>query len=614
VFVNKLQINSPTTSPIWIGSKQGGAYLSTADNNEWRSVNIGLQNPSDATGFNAIRLPAITCFATDGLSKIFAGSGAVNAGILGGGVFVMDVIADNDQWGQSNTGLSNTDVRAIAFGNTKLLAGTNGGGVFRSSDNGATWAASNTGLGNLVVLALLYDPNNVGTFYAATSGGVYKSTDSGASWSAVNTGLTTTTCLSLGMASDASAIYVGCTNGKIFKTTNGGGSWSLVFTEGSGFPIQGLAVSQTALTNVFAATGGAGMYTSLNSGTTWAQTNTGLVDQQASAALLNISAVATDTLGNVYIAPIGNTYLVALHNNGGAFRSADNAATWVFIANSLTYGGGYSAVGTLAPCTFVGNYSESGQNNWIVQPSIIVGGVLGTEVIPPPDGYPTQVVTGSGIYGTQLFGPVRPKIRTYTNLNQVQVLSDDAIILVNVPSGHTCVVVLPSPSTPNRMVTIQKNNSSLYPVEISGTLQGSLGHLYLDQLGANVTLVSTGTQWIFLNVNNINNPSVNELLVAGTPNYPVLGGIPVYAGNYLITIYYRVTVSATDVNIFVTWNDVTGAQTATIVNAAAQPVGSYAAVPIVINSLAGDANEFIVKATVNHVNQVYVSCGVKFMS
>jgi hypothetical protein len=616
VWINTFVVGDDLgTSSVWIGSKQGGIYASTTDNAQWRSLNIGIQNPSDSSGYNAIRLCAITCFARNTSTKAFAGSGAVNAGILGGGVFVQDLISTVDQWAQSNSGLTDTDVRTLAYGNGKLLAGTHTGGVFLSSNDATTWAASNSGLTNHDVRGLIYDPNNVGTFYAATQGGVFKSTDSGATWTAKNTGITSTLGLCIAIDPSSANLYFGTSDGKVFQSTNGGTSWSLVFTQGSGFPIQSIAVSLATPAHVFAATNGAGMYTSLDTGATWNQTNTGLVDQQSGAPLLNISMVTTDSFGTVYIAPIGNHYGTDLHNNGGAYRSTNDASSWTFIANTLSYGGGYSAIGALAPCTFVGCYSESGQNNWVQPPSVIIGGILATEVIPPPDGYSTPVITGTGLYEIPVFGPVRPKIRQYANLNSFPIRNDDSVILVDVPSGHTCQTTLPNPgSAKNRQVTIIKTNSSLYSIEIDGTMSGGLTQLFIDQQGAGVTLLCDGVKWILVNQQNINNPSVNELDIAGTPNYPVLGGIPLYAGNYLITVYYRVTISPTDVNIYVNWNDAGGAQTATIVNVSGAAVGSYAAVPIVINSLAGVVNEFIVKATVNNVHQVRVSCGVKFMS
>ena len=74
---------------------------------------------------------------------------------------------------------------------TTLYAGTDSGGVFKSTDGGASWSAVNNGLTAAWVLALAIDPQTPTTLYAGTYGGeVFKSTNGGASWSAVNNDLT----------------------------------------------------------------------------------------------------------------------------------------------------------------------------------------------------------------------------------------------------------------------------------------------------------------------------------------------------------------------------------------------------------------------------------------
>jgi hypothetical protein len=67
-----------------------------------------------------------------------------------------------------------------------LYAGTDGG-VFKSTDGGASWTAVNT---NSYVQALAINPKIPSTLYAGTGDGAFESTDSGASWIAINTGLT----------------------------------------------------------------------------------------------------------------------------------------------------------------------------------------------------------------------------------------------------------------------------------------------------------------------------------------------------------------------------------------------------------------------------------------
>ena len=75
--------------------------------------------------------------------------------------------------------------------NTTLYAGTESGGVYKSTDGGDTWTAVNNGLTNLNVQDLAIDPDVNTTVYAGTrAGGVYKRTSASTDWVAVNTGLT----------------------------------------------------------------------------------------------------------------------------------------------------------------------------------------------------------------------------------------------------------------------------------------------------------------------------------------------------------------------------------------------------------------------------------------
>ena len=82
-----------------------------------------------------------------------------------------------------------------------VYAATYSSGVLKSTNGGASWSSVNSGLpfnkasdGSSYlywVRALVVDPQNSNTVYAGTAGGgVFKSTDGGASWSALNSGLT----------------------------------------------------------------------------------------------------------------------------------------------------------------------------------------------------------------------------------------------------------------------------------------------------------------------------------------------------------------------------------------------------------------------------------------
>ncbi len=121
--------------------------------------------------------------------------------------------------------LANMPVRTLAIDPqtpSTIYTGTDGG-LFKSTDGGASWSASNNGLTNTHISALAIGPETPSTIYAGIDGGVFKSTDGGASWSASNNGLTNTHISALAIGPETpSTIYAGTIGGGVFvnsKTT-----------------------------------------------------------------------------------------------------------------------------------------------------------------------------------------------------------------------------------------------------------------------------------------------------------------------------------------------------------------------------------------------------------
>ena len=65
-------------------------------------------------------------------------------------------------------------VTCFIFSGTNLFAGTEGGGILLSTNNGANWTVVNTGLTNGTVFALAAIGTNL---FVGTSWGVYRSTN-----------------------------------------------------------------------------------------------------------------------------------------------------------------------------------------------------------------------------------------------------------------------------------------------------------------------------------------------------------------------------------------------------------------------------------------------------
>jgi photosystem II stability/assembly factor-like uncharacterized protein len=150
----------------------------------------------------------------------------IYAGTYGNGVYTYT----GGAWNVSSTGLTNAYVTSLAINptNTSIIYAGTDGGVFKSTDGGASWNAINSGLTNTKVTSLAIDPSDPSTIYAGTNGGVFESTDKGANWSAINSGLTNTHVTSLAIdPSNPDIIYAGTDGGGVFKLSSAEGPPSL---------------------------------------------------------------------------------------------------------------------------------------------------------------------------------------------------------------------------------------------------------------------------------------------------------------------------------------------------------------------------------------------------
>ena len=259
------------------------------------------------------------------------------AGALGAGAFKST--DGGGSWTPINTGLSSPFIRALAIAPTvpsTIYAATANfalsppnGGVFKSTNGGASWDAVNNGLsgqgGFLSFDALAIDPSNPSTIYAGSlidfpflaAFPVFKSTDGGAHWNNASAGLPGRSAYALTIDPTAPAtVYAGLANGG-FKTTNGGGSWTAM-AELTGRSVSAIAIDPSTPTTVYAATNG-GVFKSLDGGGAWAAANTGLPSLPFRLAI-DRSSPATIYAGTV---------------EDGVFRSEDGGASWTSLSSGL---------------------------------------------------------------------------------------------------------------------------------------------------------------------------------------------------------------------------------------------------------------------------------------
>ena len=93
-----------------------------------------------------------------------------------------------EQWERIGQSLPDLFVSSILLDQTqpKSLYIGGPGGVWKSRDSGQTWTASNRGLASLNIRALAMSPRDSRLLYAGTNGsGLYRSTDGGATWTPI---------------------------------------------------------------------------------------------------------------------------------------------------------------------------------------------------------------------------------------------------------------------------------------------------------------------------------------------------------------------------------------------------------------------------------------------
>jgi len=166
-----------------------------------------------------------------------------------------------------------------------LFAGTPGGGIWKSSNNGTTWAPLSDGLPSSGVSGIVINPGNANIMYILTGDGnggnqwgyyvkeagcgVYKSTDGGTTWA--ETGLNWQQSqirygYKLIMHPSNPDIMLAATSAGIYRTVNGGDLWTLEIPG----EFQDIEFKSNDATRLCAIQFGvSNLYVSTNTGDTW---------------------------------------------------------------------------------------------------------------------------------------------------------------------------------------------------------------------------------------------------------------------------------------------------------------------------------------------------------
>ncbi len=221
---------------------QTGVFLSTDSAANYSLANTGNDNVGPTRGFTKDNNYIYTCTSQGafrssdngstwvsksiGLTNLL-GSGILKVGtrlfyVGPTGVFVSTDQGDN--W--STAGLSTTDVRCITAINDTLFVGTNGAGIYKSIDWGASWTAINNGLGGSTNFRAIESKGNTLFAGGQIGTGVYRSIDYGANWTLLGGGLVSGSYR--GFASNSQLIVAGSFGSGVFYSTDNGDNWTTI--------------------------------------------------------------------------------------------------------------------------------------------------------------------------------------------------------------------------------------------------------------------------------------------------------------------------------------------------------------------------------------------------
>lgn len=213
-----------------------------------------------------------------------------------------------------------------------LFAGTDGDGVFKSTDAGVTWTPLNTGLVDPIVLTLAIAPADPNTLYAGTDSGVFKLATASGTWQPASTGLTDTHIRQLATdPSSPKSLYAVTEKGALFQTGNGGASWLEVGTTPPAAATR-RALSPDNATVQYAY--GQGLFRSTDGGTTW-QTVAALAGMFVSPFVIDGTTPTTLYARALVIDSTGPAAPYARTTSARLFKSLDAGSTWTAIEDGI---------------------------------------------------------------------------------------------------------------------------------------------------------------------------------------------------------------------------------------------------------------------------------------
>lgn len=221
-----------------------------------------------------------------------------------------------------------------------ILVGTRGQGIFRSTNDGATW--SNVWLSNRNSAMSFAKADTSLIFLGSYQDGLYRTSDEGRTWAKAGLGSNS----AIGLTYTSQRVLLAASDSGVFRSTDKGETWSFILL---GAEVQSIAQAPNEI--LFATTFGLGIFRSTDQGISWDKLKSGVSPEYFGAVGVDSTGrifVAaqdgiiystdsgdswsrlpsyqdTDVQLTVYFHPNGSIFVGAFH---GVFRSTDGGKNW----------------------------------------------------------------------------------------------------------------------------------------------------------------------------------------------------------------------------------------------------------------------------------------------